>query len=54
MSKVVSVVSGIILSSIVAYILPLYIAWVPDFDIWVFLLLVGINLTQCLPNPNTP
>ena len=46
--KTIDILSGIILSSIFAYYLPQYIYWVPDFSIWVFLLIVGINLASFL------
>lgn len=46
MSKTVSVVTGTVLSLLVAYILPQYFAFVPDFDIYVILLVVGLNLLQ--------
>jgi hypothetical protein len=46
--KTVDIVFGIILSSIFAYFLPQYINWIPDFSIWVFLLIVGLNLTSLL------
>lgn len=54
MSTAVSVLVGTSLSLIVAYKLPQYFDFVPDFDIWVILLIVGLNLLQCLPNPHTP
>jgi hypothetical protein len=53
MSKTISVLVGITLSLLVAYILPQYFAFVPDFDIYVIIFCVGLNLLQCLPNPDT-
>jgi len=46
--KTIDIASGIVLSSIFAYYLPQYIHWVPDFSIWVFLLIVAINLASFL------
>jgi hypothetical protein len=54
MSKTVSVLVGTTLSLTVAYILPQYFDFIPDFDIWVILLVVGLNLLQCLPIQPTP
>jgi hypothetical protein len=54
LGKTVDIIFGILLSCVFAYLLPKYIDWVPDFSIWIFLLIVGINLTQCLPNQRTP
>jgi hypothetical protein len=46
--KSIDILSGIVLSTIFAYYLPQYIEWVPDFSIWVFLLIVAINLASFL------
>jgi hypothetical protein len=46
--KAVDIAVGILLSSIFAYYLPQYVQWVPDFSIWVFLLIVGINIASYL------
>jgi len=54
MSKVFSVLSGTAVSLAVAYILPQYFSFVPDFDIYVILLCIGLNLLQCLPIQDTP
>jgi len=54
MSTTFNVISGIVLCSAVTHVLSLYIEWVPDFDIWIFLIICALNLTQCLPNPDTP
>jgi hypothetical protein len=53
MEKVLNVLVGIALSTIAAHVLSLYIAWVPEVDIWFLLLIIGLNLTQCLPNPSS-
>ena len=54
MSKTFEVVFGIVFSSILIHVLSLYISWIPDFDIYVLAIIVGLNLLQCLPNPATP
>jgi hypothetical protein len=53
MSKTLDVLTGITLSSLLIYVLSLYISWIPDFDIYMFAIVVGLNLLQCLPNPAT-
>jgi hypothetical protein len=53
MGKVLNVLVGIALSTITAHVLSLYIAWVPEVDIWFLLLIIGLNLTQCLPSPSS-
>lgn len=54
MSKAISVLVGTIASLLVAYILPQYFDTIPTFDIWVVILVVGLNLLQCLPIPHSP
>ena len=54
MSQAANILVGITAGCITAYILPKFIDWVPSFDIWVFLLIVGLNLTQCLQSLPTP
>jgi hypothetical protein len=53
MGKALNVLVGIVLSTITAHVLSLYIAWVPEVDVWFLLLIIGLNLTQCLPNPSS-
>jgi len=47
-AKGVGIVFGIFLSSLFAYLLPKYVHWVPEFSIWIFLLIVAINFASFL------
>ena len=46
--KAVDIAFGIFLSSLFAYFLPQYVEWVPEFSIWIFLLIVAINFASFL------
>jgi hypothetical protein len=47
-SKVLSVGSGIILSTLAAHFCSLYISWFPEVDLLLFSLIVAINVAQLL------
>lgn len=53
MSKTTDILVGIVLCSVTSYTLALYFPYLPDFDIWIFLIIVVLNLLQCLPDPST-
>jgi hypothetical protein len=46
--KAVDIAFGIFLSSLFAYYLPQYVEWVPEFSIWIFLLIIAINFASFL------